>query len=110
MIQASEAKQVSRATASLLFSQLDVATKSNGRSPSEDCLEVLARSVFDGDVVHTTAKERQLARGEAIELQQRSPLAKSHLYHLRNPSSDAIEGSTSNGPIHPHTGSAAHDI
>ena len=74
MIHATEAKQLSRAASSLLFTGLDFGTKPNGQYPSEDFLEVLARSAFDGEFVHTTAKELQLARGEDIDLQHRSPL------------------------------------
>ena len=91
MINATEAKQLSRAASSLLFTHLDFATKPNGLYPSEDFEKVLARSSFDGEFVHTTAKELQLARGEEIDLQQRSPLAKSLLYHLRGLSPDAID-------------------
>jgi hypothetical protein len=90
MIHATEAKQLSRAASSLLFTQLDFATKPNGQYPSEDFLEVLARSAFDGEFVHTTAKELQLARSEDIHLQHR-PLGKSLLYHLRGLSPDANE-------------------
>jgi len=91
MIHATEAKQLSRAASSLLFTGLDFATKPNGQYPSEDFKKVLARSAFDGEFVHTTAKELQLAREEDIDLQQRSPLAKSLLYHLRGLSPDAID-------------------
>ncbi|WP_136592173.1 transposase [Salinigranum halophilum] len=91
MIHATEAKPLSRAASSLLFTGLDLATKPNGKYPSEDFEKVLARSAFDGEFVHTTAKELQLARGEDIDLQHRSPLAKSLLYHLRNLSPDAID-------------------
>lgn len=91
MIHATEAKQLSRAASSLLFTRLDFETKPNGKYPSEDFQKVLARSAFDGEFVHTTAKELQLARGADIDLQQRSPLAKSLLYHLRHLSPDAID-------------------
>jgi len=91
MIHATEAKQLSRAASSLLFTGLDFGTKPNGQYPSEDFEKVLARSAFDGKFVHTTAKELQLARGEDIDLQHRSPLAKSLLYHLRHLSPDAID-------------------
>ena len=91
MIHATEAKQLSRAASRLLFTHLDFATKPNGQYPSEDFQTVLARSSFDGEFVHTTAKELQLARNEDIDLQQRSPLAKSLLYHLRGLSPDAID-------------------
>ena len=91
MIHATEAKQLSRAASSLLFTGLDFGTKPNGQYPSEDFEKVLARSAFDGEFVHTTAKELQLARGEDIDLQHRSPLAKSLLYHLRHLSPDAID-------------------
>ncbi len=77
MIHATEAKQLSRAASSLSFTGLDFGTKPNGQYPSEDFEKVLARSAFDGEFVHTTAKELQLARGEDINLQHRSPLAKS---------------------------------
>ena len=90
MIHASEAKQLSRAVSTLLFTRLDFGTKPNSQYPSEDFAEVLARSSFDGEFVHTTAKELQLARGDEIDLQQRSSLAKSLLYHLRRLSPDAI--------------------
>ncbi len=75
----------------MLFTHLDFATKPNGQYPSEDFEKVLARSAFNGEFVHTTAKKLQLARGEDIDLQQRSPLAKSLLYHLRGLSPDAID-------------------
>ena len=90
MIHATEAKQLSRAASTLLFTGVDLATKPNGKYPSEDFEKVLARSAFDGEFVHTTAKELQVARGEDIDLQHRSPLAKSLLYHLRGLSPDAI--------------------
>ena len=83
MIHASEAKQLSRAVSTLLFTRLHFGTKPNGQYPSEDFIKVLAGSSFDSEFVHTTAKELQLARGDEIDLQQRSPLAKSLLYHLR---------------------------
>ena len=73
------------------MSVTDFATKQNGRYPREDFLEVLARSAFDGEFVHTTAKELQLAWSEDINLQQRSPLAISLLYHLRGLSPEAID-------------------
>lgn len=75
----------------LLFTRLDFATKPNGQCSSEDFEKVLAQSAFDGEFVHTTAKELQLVRGEDIDLQQHSPLAKSLLYHLRGLSPDAID-------------------
>ena len=90
MINAMEAKQLSRTASTLLFTGVDLATKPNGKYPSEDFEKVLARSAFDGEFVHTTAKELQVARGEDIDLQHRSPLAKSLLYHLRGLSPDAI--------------------
>ena len=67
MIHATEAKQLSRADSRLLFTHLDVATKPNGQYASEDSLEVLARSSFDSEFSHTTAKEHQLARNEDID-------------------------------------------
>ncbi|MGQ3330795.1 transposase [Halorubrum sp. FL23] len=91
MIHTTEAKQLSRAASSLLFTELDFATKPNGQYPSEDFEKVLARSAFNGEFVHTTAKGLQLARSEDIDLQQRSPLAKSLLYHLRRLSPNAID-------------------
>ena len=91
MIHATEAKQLSRAASSLLFSRLDFATKPNGVYPSEDFTQVLARSAFNGEFVHTTAKELQLLRGDELDVQQRSPLAKSLLYHLRGLHPDAID-------------------
>ncbi|WP_205743006.1 hypothetical protein [Halalkalirubrum salinum] len=91
MIHAAEAKQLSRVASTLLFTHLGFATKPNGQYPSEDFQRVLAWSPFDGEFVHTTAKELQIARNEDIDLQQRSPLARSLLYHLRGLSPDAID-------------------
>jgi len=91
MIHATEAKQLSCAASSLLFTGVDFGTKTNGQYPSEDFQKVLARSSFDGEFVHTAAKALQLARGDDLDLQHRSPLAKSLLYHLRNLSPDAID-------------------
>ena len=64
MIHANEVKQLSRAASTLLFTHLDFSTKPNGQYPTEDFERVLARSAFDGEFVHTTAKELQLARNE----------------------------------------------
>ncbi len=65
--------------------------KAEWQVSERDFQKVLARSAFDGEFVHTTAKELQLARGADIDLQQRSPLAKSLLYHLRHLTPDAID-------------------
>jgi len=84
MIHATETKQLSRAAFSLLFTELNFGTKPDSQYPSEDVLEVLARSAFDDEFVQTTAKELQFGRGDEIELQYRSPLTKLLLYHPRN--------------------------
>lgn len=86
-----EAKQLSRAASSLLFTRLDFTTKPNVKYPSEDIQKVFARSAFDGKFIHTTAKELQLARGVDVDRQGRSPLAKPLLYYLGNLSPNATD-------------------
>jgi hypothetical protein len=47
MVETSEAKQVSRAASSLLFSELEFGVADNATYPSEDFQRVLARIAFD---------------------------------------------------------------
>ena len=80
-----ETKQLSRATSSLYSRDL-ISRRSRRQYLSKSFLEVLARKIFDG------AFERGSAcSGRKIDLQQRIPLAKSLLYHLRNLGPGAID-------------------
>ena len=90
MVITTEARQVCRAVGSLLYPTLDFGTKPNGTYPSEDFSRVLTRSAFHREFTNTSARHLQLARGEELDLEERSPLSKSLLYHLGEMDADAI--------------------
>ncbi|MFP8958927.1 transposase [Natrialbaceae archaeon A-CW3] len=92
MVAPAEARQVCRAAGSLLYPPLDFGTKVNGTYPSEDFARVLTRSAFEQEFTNTSARHLQLARGETLDLDDRSPLAKSLLYNLGTMDVDAIAG------------------
>ncbi|QIO25229.1 transposase [Haloarcula sp. JP-L23] len=90
MVATAEARQVCRAAGSLLYPSLDFGAKVNGTYPSEDFGEVLTRSAFERKFTNTSARHLQLARGDDLDLEDRSPLAKSLLYNLETMDADAI--------------------
>lgn len=92
MVTTSEAKQVCRAATPLLYPGLDFGTKPNGTYLSEDSARVITRSAFEREFTNTSATHLQLARGDALALEERSPLAKSLLYNLGTLAPDAIDG------------------
>jgi len=91
MVATTEARQVCRAAGSMLYPSLDFGAKPNGTYPSEDFARVLTRSAFEREFTNTSARHLQLARGEALDLEDRSPLAKSLLYNLGGMDADAID-------------------
>lgn len=91
MVDTNEAQQVCRAARSLLYPGLDFGTKANGTYPSEDFAKVLTRSAFEQEFTNTSARHVQLTRGEELDLEDRSPLAKSLLYNLGRMDTDAID-------------------
>jgi hypothetical protein len=91
MVATGEARQVCRAVGSLLYPSLNFGAKPNGTCPSEDFARVLTRSAFKQEFTNTSARHLQLARGDALDLEDRSPLAKSLLYNLGGMDVDAID-------------------
>jgi len=91
MVATDEARQVCRAAGSLLYPSLNFGAKPNGTYPSEDFARVLTRSAFEQEFTNTSARHLQLARGDALDLEDRSPLAKSLLYNLGTMEADAID-------------------
>ena len=93
MVETTEAKQVCRATSTLLFPELDFDVKQCGEYTREDFTEILSRIAFDQEFANTGGKTLQLDRDEQVDVTStaRNPLAKSLLYHLRNLSTDAID-------------------
>lgn len=91
MLTTAEVKQVCRAGRSLLCPALEFGTKSNGTYPSEDFAKVLTRSAFEREFTNTSARHLQLARGESLGFEERSPLAKSLLYNVGQLDTDAID-------------------
>lgn len=94
MVATDKARQVCRAAGSLLYPSLNFGTKPNGTYPSEDFARVLTRSAFEREFTNTSARHLQLARGDALDLEDRSPLAKSLLYNLGTMEVDAIDASS----------------
>ena len=92
MVTSAEARQICRVAGSLLFPSLDFGAKVNGTYPSEDFARVLTRSAFEREFTNTSARHLQLARGDTLDLDDRSPLAKSLLYNLGTMDTDAIDG------------------
>ena len=91
MVATAEVRQVCRAAGSLLYPSIDFGTKVNGTYPSEDFARVLTRSAFEREFTNTGARHLQLARGDDLDLEDRSPLAKSLLYNLGRMEADAID-------------------
>jgi hypothetical protein len=91
MVDTREVKQVCGAARSLLYPALDFDTKANCTYSSEDFARILTRSAFEREFTNTSAKHLQLSRGEEIDLEERSPLAKSLLYNVGGLNTDAIE-------------------
>ena len=92
MVASAEARQICRAAGSLLNPSLDFGAKVTGTYPSEDFTRVLTRSAFEREFTNTSARHLQLARGDTLDLEDRSPLAKSLLYNLGTKAADAIDG------------------
>jgi hypothetical protein len=65
-------------------------TRPNSTYPSEDFARVLTRSAFEREFTNISARYLQLARGEALDIEDCSPLAKSLLYNLGGIDTDAI--------------------
>lgn len=86
IVETAEAKQVCRATSTLLYSALEFDVKPCGEYTREDFLEILSRIAFDQEFANTGGKTLQLDRDEPVDVTStaRNPLAKSLLYHLRN--------------------------
>jgi hypothetical protein len=84
MVETTEAKQVCRAASILLHPALYSGIKPCGTYTSED---------FEQEFANTGGKSVQLAQSEPVDITStaRNPLAKSPLYHLRQPDADAIE-------------------
>jgi len=91
MITTAEARQVCRVAGSLLYPSLDFGAKPNGTYPSEDFIRVLTRSAFEQEFTNTSGRHLQLARDDALDFEDRSPLAKSLLYNLGTMETDAID-------------------
>jgi len=93
MVETTEAKQVCRASSTVLFPELDFDVKQCGEYTREDFVEILSRIAFDHEFANTGGKTLQLDRDEQVDVTStaRNPLAKSLLYHLRNLSTDAID-------------------
>ena len=91
MVATAEARQTCRAAGSLLYPLLEFGAKPNGTYPSEDFARVLTRSAFEREFTNTSARHLQLARGEPLDPEDRSPLAKSLLYNLGGMDADAID-------------------
>ena len=91
MVTTDEASQVCRAAGSLLYPSLDFGAKPNGTYSSEDFARVLTRSAFEQEFTNTSARHLQLTRGDAPDLEDGSPLAKSLLYNLGRMEADAID-------------------
>jgi len=94
MVETNEARQVCRAASTLLYPELNFETKPCGKYTREDFLEILSRIAFDQEFANTGGKTLQLDREEQVDITStaRNSLAKSLLYHLRNISTDAIDG------------------
>ncbi len=92
MVATAEARQVCRVAGSMLYPSLDFGAKANGTYPSEDFVRVLTRSAFEREFTNTSARHLQLVRGADLDLEDRSPLAKSLLYNLGRMKPDAIDG------------------
>jgi len=91
MVDTAEARQVCRAAGSLLYPSLDFGSKPNGTYPSEDFTRAFTWSAFEREFTKTSARHLQLAKGDALHLEDRSPLAKSLLYNLGEMDADAID-------------------
>jgi hypothetical protein len=91
MVATTEAQQVCRAAESFLYPSLYFGAKPNGIYPSEDFARVLTRSAFEREFTNTSARHLQLARGDTLDIEDRSPLAKSLLYNLGIVETDAID-------------------
>lgn len=93
MLKTTEAKQASRAAATMLYPALDFGIKACGSYTRENFLEVLSRIAFEQEFANTGGKLQQLADDTLIaeRLFTRNPLAKSLLYHLRQLETDAIK-------------------
>ncbi len=91
MVSTTEARQVCRAVGSLLYPALDFGTKPSSTYPSEDFSRVLTRRHSIVSSLTPVLEHLQLARGEELNLEDRSPLSKSLLYHLGEMDADAID-------------------
>lgn len=93
MLKTIEAKQVSRAAATMLYPELGFAVKACGTYTREDFLDVLSLIAFEQEFANTGGKLQQLRNGETTgdQLSTRNSLAKSLLYHLRQLETDAID-------------------
>ena len=91
MVTTAEARQFCRAAGSLLYPLLDFGAKPNGTYPNEDFARVLTRSAFEQEFANTSGRHLQFARGDALDFEDRSPLAKSLLYNLGTMKTDAID-------------------
>lgn len=93
MVSTTEAKQTSRAALALLQSHLDFELGANASVTDEELTKLLVRSGFTNEFANTVAKQRQLGRSEACEIQPARPvpLAKALLYHLRTMAVDAVD-------------------
>lgn len=93
MVETSEAKQVSRATSSQLFPEIEFGVEDNGTCPSEDFQRILARNAFDNEFANAGVKAYQLVRGEDVDVdaESRNSLARALLYHLRGLETDAVD-------------------
>ena len=93
MVDTAEAKQVCRATSTLLYPAIDFGIKPCGTYTREDFEQVLSRIAFDQEFANTGGKTVQLGRSEPVDVMPtaRNPRAKSLLYHLRHLDTDAID-------------------
>lgn len=93
MVETTEAKQVSRAAATVLYPELSFDVKPCGKYTREDFLDILSCIAFEQEFANTGGKTLQLSRGEPTNVgsTMRNPLAKSLLYHLRQIDADAID-------------------
>jgi hypothetical protein len=81
MVETVEAKQVCRATSSLLYPELKFGVKQCGEYTREDFRKIHSRTAFDQEFANTGGKTLQLDRDEQVEIKStaRNSLAKSLL-------------------------------